>query len=186
MTRSQPSGQYALVALPGRTDSVACWGWRRGDGESDGWCGAARDIWLFAQCSDEDLDALVTLAVGADYPAGATLAREGDPERGFFVIVSGAAEARRGGTLLATLEPGDFFGEMAILERDVQVATVTTAAPTRVLAMTGVSFETMTETMPSIAARMLLALARRIRALEDRYLPLAEQVRRAPMLPAAD
>jgi CRP/FNR family transcriptional regulator, cyclic AMP receptor protein len=114
------------------------------------------------------------------------LAREGDRERGFFVIVSGGAEARRGETLLATLAPGDFFGEMAVLERDVQVATVTTTAPTRVLAMTGVSFETMTETMPSITARMLIAMARRIRTLEDRYLPLAEQVRRTPTLPAAD
>src|ERR1700690_3929240 len=99
-----------------------------------------REIWLFSQCSDSELDALANLAIGINYSAGTVLALEGHQERGFFVIVSGAAEARRGGTLLATLEPGDFFGEMAILERDRQVATVTTVAPTSVLAFTGVSF----------------------------------------------
>ena len=145
-----------------------------------------REVWLFAQCNDAELDTLMTLGVEIDYPAGEVLAREGDPEGGFFVIVSGKAEARRSATLLAVLGPGDFFGEMAILDRELQVATVTTVTPTRVLAMTGVSFAKMSETMPSITSRMLVALARRIRALEDRYVPLAEQIPRIAISPTAD
>jgi CRP-like cAMP-binding protein len=69
-----------------------------------------------------------------------------------------------------------------VLERSVQVATVITTAPTRVLAMTDVSFETITETMPSISTRMLLVLARRLRNLEDRYLLPAEQTPRASLV----
>jgi CRP-like cAMP-binding protein len=144
-----------------------------------------RDIWLFAQCTDRELDAVATLATRLDYPAATELAREGDSERGFFVIVSGTSEVRRNGTLLATLEAGDFFGEMAILEHDVQVATVTTVTPTTVLAMTRAGFATMTETMPSITAEMLVAMARRLRAVENQYVPVARQFPRRSMVSAS-
>ncbi len=136
-------------------------------------------MWLFAQCTDAELDQLTTLAVRLEYPEGAVLAKENEPERGFFIIVHGAADATRDNSLLARLGAGDFFGEMAILERDDQVATVTTTEPTQVLAMTDISFETMVTTMASVSVRMLTALARRIRALEARYLPLAEQIPRS-------
>ncbi len=137
-----------------------------------------RNMWLFAECTEDELDQLATIAVRVDYPAGQVLAKEGEPERGFFIILDGSAAATRDGTVLALLKAGDFFGEMAILERDKQVATVTTVEPTEVLAMTDISFETTVTTMASVSTRMLIALARRIRALEARYLPLDQQIPR--------
>jgi len=58
-------------------------------------------------------------------PAGKTLTREGDRGREFFVLVSGAAEVRRSDRHVATIEPGDYFGEIALLTKLPRTATIT-------------------------------------------------------------
>jgi CRP-like cAMP-binding protein len=95
------------------------------------------------------------------------------------VIVSGSAEATRGRTPVGVLGPGSFFGEMSLLERKPRAATVTTLEPTTVLVMTAREFDEVVKTMPSVDRKMLIALSSRLRDIEARYVPIAEQVARA-------
>jgi CRP-like cAMP-binding protein len=133
-------------------------------------------MWLFERCSESELDLLATLTYPLEYPAGKVLARENERGREFFVIVRGKAEATRNGDFVATLGPGSFFGEMAILDGQPRVATVTTTEPTEVFGMTSAAFETVSSTMPSVTTKMLIACAGRIRALESRFLPIGDQL----------
>jgi CRP-like cAMP-binding protein len=130
-----------------------------------------RGVWLFERCSRAELTNLASATTAISVPAGKVLAREGDVGREFFVIVSGTATATRNRVTIGTLGPGDFFGEMALLDRQPRAATVTTREPTELLVLTTQAFTGMTDTMPSVDRKMLAVLARRLRDMEDRYLP---------------
>ena len=136
-------------------------------------------VWLFEHCTQRELDALQQVATGLDVSAGKVLASQGETGREFFVIVEGKAEATRGGTAVGLLGPGSFFGEMSLLERKPRTATVTTVEPTTVLVMTARDFDDVVKTMPSVDRKMLVALSGRLRDIEARYVPTAEQVTRA-------
>jgi CRP/FNR family transcriptional regulator, cyclic AMP receptor protein len=136
-------------------------------------------VWLFEHCSRKELDGLQRAATALDVPAGRVLATQGETGSEFFVIVDGKAEATRGGTSIGVLGPGTFFGEMALLERKPRAATVTTLEPTTVLVVTAREFDDVVKTMPSVDRKMLIALSGRLRDIETRYVPEAEQVTRA-------
>ena len=73
-------------------------------------------------------------------PAGQTLFREGETGADMYILESGAVEISRGGSVLATLEAGDFFGEMAILEDQPRFTTATARTDVRVLRIERASF----------------------------------------------
>ena len=130
-----------------------------------------RTVWLFERCTNKELDAIAHIATPLDMPAGKVLTNQGDRGQEFFVIVRGKAEAVREGTVIGTLEPGSFFGEMSLLEDRPRVATVTTTEPTTVLAIHARDFNRVVAEMPSVDRKMLIVLAHRLRDLEDRYVP---------------
>lgn len=103
-----------------------------------------------------------------DFPAGAVLFPEGVPGYVMYVVVSGVIEIRRsfGGTdhVLATLGPGEFFGEMALLSGRPRSATAVVRAPSRLLVIDGTRFEAMLRARPEIALRLIKALAGRLEA----------------------
>jgi CRP-like cAMP-binding protein len=74
---------------------------------------------------------LARLTDGLESSAGSALCKEGERGREFFVIIEGEAEVTRGGKHLATVGSGEFFGEIALLERVVRTATVTATTPMR-------------------------------------------------------
>ena len=107
---------------------------------------------------------LATIAQSADeldFQAGKALAREGDFGQEFFVIGDGTAEVTRDGAQLATLGPGDFFGEMSLLGDERRVATVTTTSPMRVAVMTRSRFRAIDREMPEVHARITEAIEAR-------------------------
>jgi CRP-like cAMP-binding protein len=103
-----------------------------------------------------------------DFPAGTVLFPEGVPGHVMYVVVSGVIEIRRsfGGVhhVLATLGPGEFFGEMAILSGRPRSATAVVCAPSRLLVIDGTRFEAMLRARPEIALRLIKALAGRLEA----------------------
>ena len=135
-----------------------------------------RKVWLFEGCSKKELEAIARVATPLDLPAGKLLTTQGQPGSVFFVIVSGGAKAVREDIEIATLGPGSFFGEMSLLEDLPRVATVTTTEPTTVLVVHARDFNQLVTDVPSLARKMLVVLARRLREIEDRYVPPADRV----------
>lgn len=130
-----------------------------------------RGVWLFERCTRAELTELAATTTELQVPAGKVLAREGDPGREFFVIESGAVEATRNGVRMGTLSAGNFFGEMALLDRQLRTATVTATEPCEVLVLTAREFLQVVETMPSVDRKIITVLAERLRDLENRFLP---------------
>ena len=99
--------------------------------------------------------------------AGSVLTREGDQGREFFVIAEGTATATLRGRRLASLGPGDFFGEMSLLEHAPRAATVIAETDMQVFVLDARGFSHLLERSPAVGARMLAGLARRLRAVEQ-------------------
>jgi Cyclic nucleotide-binding domain len=71
---------------------------------------------LFDGVDAEGMDRIAAVAVQVDFPADHVVARQGEIGTGFFVVVSGGARVIRDGQTIATVQPGDFFGELSVLD----------------------------------------------------------------------
>jgi CRP-like cAMP-binding protein len=91
---------------------------------------------LFSDLDEETLRAVATFAAEKSVPAGEELVKEGDYAHEFMAIEEGEAEVLRGGERIATLGPGDFFGEIAVLEKTLRTATVVATKPMRLVTLT--------------------------------------------------
>jgi CRP/FNR family cyclic AMP-dependent transcriptional regulator len=128
-----------------------------------------RSIWLFGRCTPKELQAIAKLTTPVLADEAKVLAREGMDGGEFFVIVEGTAEASIGGTRIAELGPGQFFGEMALLDRGPRVATVVARSPMLLLVLSGREFdELIRQSIPSVSRRMLMVLGQRLREADKR------------------
>jgi CRP-like cAMP-binding protein len=118
---------------------------------------------LFSHCSQRELAKVAKLANELELPAGHTLIHE-DTEvaYSFFVLVDGEADVRRRNRRVATLGPGDSFGELALILRRPRTATVTLTAPSRLLSISAHNFRPLLMTSPEIQFKLLEALAERL------------------------
>lgn len=125
---------------------------------------------LFAGLGRRELDEVAQLADEVDVPAGTQLTREGAYGHEFFVIVSGRARVDRDGRRLADLGPGDFLGEIALIDGQPRSATVTVEEPSRLLVLGHREFNSLLDSRQQVRLRVLEALAGRIRRSEpDRH-----------------
>jgi CRP-like cAMP-binding protein len=118
---------------------------------------------LFSDCSKRDLELIARVVKDVSHPAGTVIAREGEPGVGLFVIVSGTAEVTIGGKKKTTLGPGDFFGEIALLDGGPRTATVTAISDLELLGLTEWVFRGLMQEHPSIALKTLQQMAGRLR-----------------------
>jgi CRP-like cAMP-binding protein len=121
---------------------------------------------LFSTFDTRQLERLGMLADEVDVPAGKVLMRQGESGMDLMVIVSGSVAIDRDGQRLSTLGTGDFFGEIAVLDGGPRTATATAAEPSSLLVITHRDFHSMLDEFPEVAAKVLNALAHRIRRLE--------------------
>ena len=98
--------------------------------------GRLRNIRVFAGMSDADLRRIATFATEDSAPEGTTLVREGDYSTELIAIEEGTAEVRQSDRALATLGPGDVFGETGVLERGMRNASVVATSPMRMVKLT--------------------------------------------------
>ena len=118
---------------------------------------------LFSRCSKRDLAAVATVSHEVELPAGHTLIHEDAPVAySFFVLIEGGAEVRRQNRLVGTLEPGDFFGELALILDRPRTATVTLTAPSRLLSISAHNFQPLLSRSPEIQFKLIEALADRL------------------------
>lgn len=121
---------------------------------------------LFARFDRHHIERLGMLTDEVDVPAGKVLIRQGDSGDDLMIVVSGQVGVDRGGERINQLGPGDFFGEIALIQRGPRTATVTAEAPTRLLVVNHRDFHALIEEFPQVAAQVLQTLAQRLRTLE--------------------
>ena len=119
---------------------------------------------LFGGVGPDDLAAIGERALEVEFPADHVIARQGEIGTGLFVIVDGAVRVVRDGQDLARLGPGEFFGEMSVIDGLPRVAQVAATAPTRCLALASWDFERLVLEHPRIGLAILRGLSARLRA----------------------
>ncbi len=120
-----------------------------------------KSIPLFTDISDDELTEIATFAQETSVEAGRDLVREGDFSYEFMVIEEGQAEVTREGAHVADLGPGDFFGEMGLLEKTLRSATVTARTPMKLVTLTGWDLRRIERSVPQAVARVRAALDER-------------------------
>ena len=127
-----------------------------------------RAVPMFSACSQKELGAIARSGTFVDVAEGAALCREGELAREFFVIGEGKATVSRNGREVATLGPGDFFGELSLLDRTPRDATVTAASSMVVFVMTAPEFGGLLASAPTVTHKVLVGMARRLHELDRR------------------
>jgi len=124
------------------------------------------EVPLFSACSKKDLQLLSKRTERVHVPAGKVLVREGAAGAEFFVILDGEAEVSRHGRRVATLGPGDFFGDLALLDRAPRNATVTAKTEMELAVLGQREFAAMIDEVPGFAHKLLSGLAHRLRGFD--------------------
>lgn len=120
-------------------------------------------IWLFAPCSARDLRKVRQSLDEITTEAGEVLCEEGQPGHEFFLIVKGTATVRRKGRKVATLGPGQYFGELALLDRGPRSASVIAESNMELLVLEQRHFLGLLDTLPTLARKLLAVMAARLR-----------------------
>lgn len=122
---------------------------------------------MFADVDADGLARIGARITEIEVPAGRVIARQGEIGTGFYVIVAGSARVVRDGATIAHLGPGDFFGELSVLDGRPRVAQVVSDEPTTCLALASWDFEAVVIEQPTLALAILRGLAGRLRDLTE-------------------
>jgi CRP-like cAMP-binding protein len=117
---------------------------------------------LFAGLSQRDRERVARRADTVDIPAGRHLLHEGRLPHEFFVILDGEVEVTHDGEHLATLGPGDFFGEIALVEHGRRTASVVCSVPCTLAVMGSQGFDAVRRELPRVAERIEAAIKERL------------------------
>ena len=123
-----------------------------------------RKVPLFDACNEKQLEFIASRVDEVDVAAGKVLTEQGRSGGEFFVILAGDAEVKRGNATVATVGPGDYFGEIALLDNGPRTATVVAKSAMRCLVLSPRQFQDVLYQDPAIAVTMLHAVVRRLRA----------------------
>jgi CRP-like cAMP-binding protein len=126
-----------------------------------------RRVDLFAGVSARALGLIADAAVDIEVEADKHIVRQGQVGTGFYLIVRGRVRVVRGSDVLATLGPGEFFGELSVLDQMPRMAHVIAEAPTTCLALASWDFVRILEKNPRTALAVMRVMARRLRTAED-------------------
>jgi CRP/FNR family cyclic AMP-dependent transcriptional regulator len=125
---------------------------------------------LFAACSKRDLQIVARHIEVVELPAGTPVVEEGDKGDAFFIILVGEAAVQRRGRTVATLGPGRFFGELAVLDPAPRDATVVAVSPLTVGVLGARMFRAIVRDVPSMSEKLLRGMAQRLREADLRDL----------------
>ena len=118
---------------------------------------------LFSGLSKKELKAVARLMTPLTVPQGTVLTREGDPGREAMLISAGTARVERDGENVATLGPGELFGELALLTGAPRTATVTAETDVVVAALSRQEFASLLDASPKVAQKILVGAVQRLR-----------------------
>jgi len=121
---------------------------------------------LLAGLGRKDLEEVGQLADEVEVKAGHVLMREGDIGNEFFVVIDGEIRVERGGRTIATIEPGGFVGDLALITERPRITTATATKDSRLLVIAHREFHSLLDRFPSIRIGVLESVALRLRDLE--------------------
>src|SRR5579862_5471811 len=121
---------------------------------------------LFSRCTQKELSVLSRLTTKMTFPAGQDVTRQGRVGREFIVIVTGKAIVVIDGQAVATLGPGDFLGEIALLDGGPRTATVIADTDLVAEVMSHQEFASLLEEVPYVSRGILKGVAARLRAAD--------------------
>ena len=127
-----------------------------------------KEVALFEACSRRQLRSVSRIARVFDVAAGTRLTRAGEPGDEFFLIIDGTARAEVSAQKHVLLHPGEFFGEMSILDGGPRSATVIADSPVRLLVISRRQFSMLLADVPGLTQTLLVTLSRRVREAEAR------------------
>lgn len=128
-----------------------------------------RSVPLFVGLDDGELKAVGGLTTEVDVPAGHELAREETFGDEFYMILDGNVRIHRAGSTIRTLGPGDFLGEIALIDHGRRTASATAETDCRLLVLGHREFHSLLDAQPDIRVHVLEALARRVRQLAPEH-----------------
>jgi CRP/FNR family cyclic AMP-dependent transcriptional regulator len=123
---------------------------------------------LFADLDRRELQGVASSMKERTFNPGQTIAAEGQTGIGFFIIAEGTAKVTQGGEDRATLGPGDYFGEIALIDDGLRTASVTADSELKAYGLTSWEFRPLVEGNASIAWKLLKTMAIRLREAERR------------------
>ena len=121
-----------------------------------------RAVRLFSSLSKKELERLSQWTDQISVGEGHELAREGEFAHEFFVIEEGTADVLKDGERIAEIGPGDFFGEIGLIETERRTATVVATQPMELIVMFQREFKQMEQEMPAVADRIRSAIRARL------------------------
>ena len=133
-----------------------------GHGVSEASIAFLKAVPLLSEVTEHDLRELAPALRRREFALGRTLTDEGEGGIGFFIIESGSAAVSQAGRPVATLGPGDYFGEVSLLAESDRSATVVTASVLVCWVMTAWDFRPFVSRQPSVALKLLEGLARQV------------------------
>ena len=130
-----------------------------------------REVPMFSRLAPEDLEQIAEIAQEQLYSNRSSICREGEPGSTLFIIVSGSVQVIKGidktESMIAVRGPGEFVGEMAILESAPRFATLRAQGDVRVLVIEGEAFKTILLDRPEVAISVLRHMSTRVRQLNQ-------------------
>jgi CRP-like cAMP-binding protein len=124
---------------------------------------------LLAGVDPDGIAAIARRVVEVEFPKGHVIARQGEVGTGFFLVAKGGVRVVRDGQTIAHIGPGDFFGELSVLDGHPRVAQVIADEPTVCLALASWDFEAVVKEQPTVALAILRGLAARLRGLTEAH-----------------
>ena len=122
---------------------------------------------MFSMCTNKELQVIARLSTEREVAAGKELTKEGTPGREFIIVLDGTAVATRKGRTVHRFGPGDYLGEIALLDPGERTATVVAETPMTIAVVSPSEFGDMLDEVPALAHKVMRGLARQIRELTD-------------------
>jgi CRP-like cAMP-binding protein len=124
------------------------------------------EVPLFEGLSRQQLRRISSLMTRIDRPAGEVLTREGEHGCEFFIVLEGEVEVRQADRVIATRRPGDYVGEIALLDKRPRTATVVATTPVSVEVLSRREFVSLLAEVPELTEQIMATMARRVADLE--------------------